>query len=416
MSSARSVNDPDVLIIGAGPSGAIASSLLTAAGHSVIVLEKTQFPRFSIGESLLPHCMRFIEMAGMMQALVDAGYQHKNGAVFVRNGEYSAFDFRDKVSPGWGTTYQVVRADFDHLLAREAERLGADIRYQQEILECAAAVDRVELVAQTASGERLRYSGRFLLDASGFGRVLPRLLKLDRPSQFPVRRSINTHVEDRISDPTYDRNKILIGVHPVHHDVWYWLIPFSGGRTSIGVVARDSFYADLPTDPLTRIRWLIDQEPAFSALLKNAVYDTQVREISGYAADVSSLWGPGFALLGNAGEFLDPVFSSGVTIAMKSASLAVAAVRRQLDGETVDWETDYAKPLKRGVDTFRAFVETWYDGRFQDIVFYNRQQPEVKRMIAAILAGYAWDESNPYVEQPLRRLDVLARVCRAQPV
>jgi flavin-dependent dehydrogenase len=406
------MNSADVLIIGAGPSGAIASSLLTAAGRSVIVLEKTQFPRFSIGESLLPHCMRFIEMAGMIPALVDAGYQHKNGAVFVRNGEYTSFDFRDKVSPGWGTTYQVVRADFDQLLAREAERLGADIRYQQEILECNAAVDRVELVAQTASGERLRYSGRFLLDASGFGRVLPRLLKLDRPSAFPVRRSINTHVADRISDPNYDRNKILIGVHPVHHDVWYWLIPFSGGRSSIGVVARDSFYTDLPTDPLTRIRTLIGQEPALASLLKEAVYDTQVREISGYAADVSSLWGPGFALLGNAGEFLDPVFSSGVTIAMKSASLAAAAVDRQLDGETVDWETDYAKPLKRGVDTFRAFVETWYDGRFQDIVFYKHQQPEVKRMIAAILAGYAWDESNPYVEQPLRRLDVLAKVCR----
>jgi len=408
------MNEADVLIIGAGPSGAVASALLTAAGRSVIVLEKQQFPRFSIGESLLPHCMRFIEMAGMMQPLVDAGYQHKNGAVFVRNGQFNSFDFRDKVSPGWGTTYQVVRADFDHLLAREAERLGADIRYRQEILECEFVRDRVRLLAQTADGERLRYDGRFLLDASGFGRVLPRLLKLDRPSQFPVRRSINTHVEDRITHPDYDRNKILIGVHPEQHDVWYWLIPFSGGRSSIGVVARDSFYQGLPTDPLTRIRGLIEQEPTFALLLKDAVYDTQVREIAGYAADVSSLWGPGFALLGNAGEFLDPVFSSGVTIAMKSASLAVAAVDRQLDGEAVDWEADYAKPLKRGVDTFRAFVETWYDGRFQDIVFYKRQQPEVKRMIAAILAGYAWDEANPYVEEPMRRLEVLAKVCRAQ--
>ncbi|HTO58015.1 MAG TPA: NAD(P)/FAD-dependent oxidoreductase [Pseudomonadales bacterium] len=408
------MNEADVLIIGAGPSGAVASALLTAAGRSVIVLEKQQFPRFSIGESLLPHCMRFIEMAGMMQPLVDAGYQHKNGAMFVRNGQYSAFDFREKFSPGWGTTYQVVRADFDQLLAREAERLGADVRYRQEILDVELANDRVRLTAEAASGERSHYEGRFLLDASGFGRVLPRLLKLDRPSRFPVRRSINTHVVDRISDPDYDRNKILIGVHPEHHDVWYWLIPFCAGRSSIGIVARDSFFEALPRDPLTRIRGLIGQEPALAALLKDAVYDTQVREISGYAADVSSLWGPGFALLGNAGEFLDPVFSSGVTIAMKSASLAAAVLNRQFDGETVDWEADYALPLRRGVDTFRAFVEAWYDGRFQDIVFSKRQQPEVKRMIASILAGYAWDEANPYVEQPLRRLDVLAKVCRAQ--
>jgi len=408
------VNAADVLIIGAGPAGAVASALLTAAGRSVIVLEKQQFPRFSIGESLLPHCMRFIEMAGMMQPLVDAGYQHKNGAMFVRNGQYCAFDFRDKFSPGWGTTYQVVRADFDQLLAREAQRLGADVRYRQEILDVEFADGRVQLNAQAADGERSRYEGRFLLDASGFGRVLPRLLNLDRPSRFPVRRSINTHVVDRIADPNYDRNKILIGVHPEHHDVWYWLIPFCAGRSSIGVVARDSFFDGLPRDPLTRIRRLIDQEPALAALLQDAVYDTQVREISGYAADVSSLWGPGFALLGNAGEFLDPVFSSGVTIAMKSASLAAAVLNRQFDGEAVDWEADYAVPLRLGVDTFRAFVEAWYDGRFQDIVFSKRQQPDVKRMIASILAGYAWDEANPYVDQPRRRLDVLAKVCRAQ--
>jgi flavin-dependent dehydrogenase len=407
------MNSADVLIIGAGPAGAIASSLLTAAGHSVIVLEKTQFPRFSIGESLLPHCMHFIEMAGMTQALVDAGYQHKNGAVFVRNGKRTSFDFRDKISPGWGTTYQVVRADFDHLLAREAERQGADIRYRQEILECEFVDGRARLLAQTETGERVQYEGRFLLDASGFGRVLPRLLKLDRPSQFPVRRSINTHVEDRISHPGYDRNKILVGVHPEHRDVWYWLIPFCHGRSSIGVVARDSFFQGLPADPLERIQSLVAQEPELAAILRNAVYDTQVREISGYAADVTSLWGPGFALLGNAGEFLDPVFSSGVTIAMKSAYLAVDAIKRQFNGETVDWESDFAAPLKRGVDTFRAFVETWYDGRFQDIVFFERQQPQVKRMIASVLAGYAWDENNPYVEQPMRRLDVLAKLCQA---
>ena len=230
------------------------------------------------------------------------------------------------------------RADFDHLLAREAQRQGADIRYQQEILECEFVDGRTKLLAQTASGERLRYEGRFLLDASGFGRVLPRLLKLDQASQFPVRRSINTHVEDRISHPGYDRNKILVGVHPEHRDVWYWLIPFCQGRSSIGVVARDSFFQGLPADPLERIQSLVQQEPELAAILGNAVYDTQVREISGYAADVTSLWGPGFALLGNAGEFLDPVFSSGVTIAMKSAYLAVDALKRQFKGETVDWD------------------------------------------------------------------------------
>jgi flavin-dependent dehydrogenase len=402
----------DVLIIGAGPAGAIAAALLIARGHRVIVLEKTRFPRFSIGESLLPHCMQFLEAANMVQPLVDAGYQHKNGAVFVRGDKRAAFDFRDKLSPGWGTTFQVVRADFDLLLAREAERQGADVRYEQEILECHLDSERAHVVARTADGTRLEYSGKFLLDASGFGRVVPRLLKLDRPSAFPVRRSINTHVADHICRPDYDRNKILVAVHPDHKDVWYWLIPFCNGRSSIGVVARDSFFEGLPSDPMTRIKTLIKQEPALSALLNDAEYDSQVREISGYAADVTNLWGHGYALLGNAGEFLDPVFSSGVTIAMKSAFLATGVLHDQLSGKPVDWDRDFAIPLRRGVDTFRAFVEAWYDGRFQDIVFFDRQQPEVKRMIAAVLAGYAWDENNPYVRQP-RRLDVLARLCRS---
>ena len=405
------MTDTDVIVIGAGPSGAIAAALLTAQGHKVIVLEKTRFPRFSIGESLLPQCMQFIEAAGMIQSVVDAGYQHKNGAVFSRNGKRVAFDFREKLSPGWGTTFQVVRAEFDHLLAREAERQGADVRYEQEILECDFANDHVQVRAQTAAGERLDYRARFLLDASGFGRVLPRLLKLERPSSFPVRRSIFTHVADRISQPGHDRNKILIAVHPEHHDVWYWVIPFNNGRSSIGVVARDEFFAALPADLPTRIKMLIRQEPGLATLLGDADYDTPVREISGYAADVTHLWGPGFALLGNAGEFLDPVFSSGVTIAMKSAFLATRVLHEQLSGKQVDWDRDYALPLRRGIDTFRAFVDAWYDGRFQDVVFFERQQTDVKRMIASILAGYAWDENNPYVQQP-RRLDVLARLCR----
>ncbi len=402
----------DVLIIGAGPSGAIAAALLMAAGHKVIVLEKTRFPRFSIGESLLPQCMAFIESAKMIQPVIDAGYQHKNGAVFSRRGKRVAFDFRDKLSPGWGTTFQVVRADFDHLLAREAERQGADVRYEQEILECDCTNERVQVRAQTSTGEQLDYQARFLLDASGFGRVLPRLLKLERPSAFPVRRSIFTHVADRISQPDHDRNKILIAVHPDHHDVWYWAIPFANGRSSIGCVAREDFFNDLPADLPTRIKLLVRQEPGLAVLLDDAIYDTPVREITGYSADVTNLWGPGFALLGNAGEFLDPVFSSGVTIAMKSAFLATRVLHEQLSGNPVDWDREYVVPLRRGIDTFRAFVDAWYDGRFQDIVFFERQQPEVKRMIASILAGYAWDENNPYVAQP-RRLDVLAKLCRS---
>ena len=100
-----------------------------------------------------------------------------------------------------------------------------------------------------------------------------------------------------------------------------------------------------------------------------------------------------------------------MTIAFKSASMAAALLQRQFAGEVVDWQTDYSIPLKKGVDTFRAFVESWYSGGFQDIIFFENQQPEIRRMISAILAGYAWDTSNPLVKETARRLAALESLC-----
>ena len=405
------MNESDVLIIGAGPSGSVAGALLAQAGRSVTVLERQKFPRFSIGESLLPQSMEFLERAQMLRAVVEAGYQYKNGAAFVRGERHSSFDFRDKFSPGWGTTYQVVRADFDNLLAQEAARLGARVLFEHEILEFEHN-GAATLVVKAPDGAVTTYRAQFVLDGSGFGRVLPRLLNLERPSGFPLRRSIFTHVADRIDSPDHDRAKILIAVHPDHQDVWYWLIPFPRGRCSVGVVARDEFLESRGGELAPRLQQLICEEPTLARLLAHAEFDTPVREIRGYAADVAQMAGPGFALLGNAGEFLDPVFSSGVTIAMKSAVLATDLLGRMLDGGDVDWESEFARPLKRGVDTFRAFVEAWYDGRFQDIVFAPEPNPRIKQMICAVLAGYAWDESNPYVESAARRISALAKSCR----
>jgi flavin-dependent dehydrogenase len=402
----------DVLIIGAGPSGAVAAALLRQAGLSVLVLEKEQFPRFSIGESLLPQSMGLLEEAGMLRPVVEAGFQYKNGAAFVRGTRHTDFDFRDKSSEGWATTYQVQRATFDKVLADEAARRGAEIRYRHEILEVDVSGPPT-LTVRDPDGRTYQARGRFLLDASGFARVLPRLLKLHRPSRFPVRRAMFTHVEDGISPKSsFDRNKIRVTVHPQHVDVWYWMIPFSNGRSSIGVVAADEFLKPFEGDLTAGLKALHDQDPGLRALLKDAVWDTPARQLMGYASDVSSLWGPGFALLGNAGEFLDPVFSSGVTIAFKSASLSTKLVVKQLRGETVDWENDYALPLRKGVDAFRSFVESWYRGGFQDVIFYEKQDPEIRRKICSILAGYAWDESNPYVAKPAR-LQVLEEICKS---
>lgn len=405
------VEETEVVITGAGPSGAVAAGLLRKQGHDVIVLERETFPRFSIGESLLPQSMAYIEEAGMLRDVVEAGFQYKNGACFSWGERITSFDFRDKFSPGWSTTYQVQRGRFDKVLADAAQRMGADVRYRQEVT--AVDVSGAPLVTvKPADGEPYQVKAKLLLDASGFARLLPRLLELELPSTFPVRQAFFTHVEDHI-DPAsgFDRNKIRVAVHPQHVDVWFWLIPFSDGRCSLGVVATAAFLDQFPGDELTKLKTLVAQEPAFAKLLANAVWDTPARTLRGYASNVKRLCGPGYALLGNAGEFLDPVFSSGVTIALTSASLAAKCAHRQLGGETVDWNADFAVPLKRGVDAFRAYVEAWYSGGFQKIIFHPAPQPDIRRMICSLLAGYAWDQKNPYVAEPKRRLQVLEQVC-----
>lgn len=401
----------EILIIGAGPAGAVAAGLLRKQGRQVLILEKEQFPRFSIGESLLPQSMQYIEEAGMLRAVVEAGFQYKNGAAFVRDGRRTEFDFRQKFSAGWGTTYQVQRADFDKVLADCAERAGATLRYRHEVLRVDVDGEQPRVEVRAPDGEEYAVQAQFLLDASGFARILPRLLELESPSGFPVRGAIFTHVRDHIPLGSFDRNKILVTIHPRHQDVWFWTIPFSNGRCSLGVVAETSFLQRYTGSETERLRAIVGEDPGLSTLLGKADWDTPARQLVGYSANVRSLWGRNYALLGNAGEFLDPVFSSGVTIAFKSASLANACLERQFAGENVDWEADYARPLRAGVDAFRTIVEAWYAGGFQKVIFHATPSREVREMICSILAGYAWDRSNPYVAEPRRRLAVLEQLC-----
>ncbi len=247
----------EVLIIGAGPSGAVAAALLCRQGLGVLVLEREQFPRFSIGESLLPQSMEYLEQAGMLDAVQRAGFQIKNGAAFGRGEQYSEFDFSDKFSAGWSYTYEVPRARFDHLLALEAERQGAEIRFRHEVIAVDLSGARPRVTIKDDQNETFMVEAGFILDASGFGRVLPRLLGLERPSDFPVRGALFTHVEDRIASippKTFDRNKIRINVQPDNRDLWYWVIPFSDGRCSIGVVGGLEALARYQGTELERLR------------------------------------------------------------------------------------------------------------------------------------------------------------------
>ncbi|MDR8364610.1 MULTISPECIES: NAD(P)/FAD-dependent oxidoreductase [Pseudomonas] len=404
-----------VLVIGAGPSGAIAAALLKRKGHDVLMIERQHFPRFSIGESLLSHCLDFVEEAGMLDAVNAAGFQRKNGAAFAWGDQYSTFDFGDTFTNGKPTTFQVQRADFDKLLADQAELQGVDVRYGEAIVSVDFSLPKPQLDVLREDGSQYRVEADFVLDASGYGRVLPRLLDLEAPSNFPVRQAVFTHVEDCIDSPAFDREKILITTHPTQRDIWFWTIPFSNGRCSVGVVAAAEHFEGRTENLDDCLRGFIAETPSLAGVLNNAVWDTPARTIGGYSANVKTLHGQGFALLGNAAEFLDPVFSSGVTIAMRSASMAAGVLHRQLQGESVDWQTEFAEPLKRGVNTFRCYVEGWYAGTFQDVIFYQGGTADIRRMISSILAGYAWDERNPFVSEPKRRLRMISDLCAQDP-
>ncbi|MDN3557098.1 NAD(P)/FAD-dependent oxidoreductase [Halomonas maura] len=407
--------DADVLIIGAGPAGAAAAAWLARAGYRVRVLERDHFPRFCLGESLLPACMEDLSRAGLLDSVQRGGYQVKDGAAFTWRGREATVDFRDQPGPGWRHTYQVERADFDQRLIHAASGQGVEVEFGVTVTEVHPDHRRPRLTRVDQHGRTRVLTARFLLDASGPGRVIARALSLARPPRLAPRQALFSHVDDGIRDAAFDRDKILIAIHPREAGVWYWLIPFSGGRASLGVVGDPAALARHGGTPEARWQALLDAEPRLRGLLRDARRRRPLGELQGYAAAACRLHGPGYAVLGNAGEFLDPVFSSGVTIALRSALLAAPLVARRLDGEAIDWAAAFETPLRRGIATFRAFVEAWYDGRLPAIIFHPRQPASLRRQISAVLAGYAWDDDNPFVRAPNRRLTALARLCAHRP-
>lgn len=397
----------DVLVIGGGPSGSIVSALLNKQGIKVLCVEKEKFPRFVIGESLLPNCMNILREAGFLEAVEAYGFQYKNGAAFSWKDEYRYFDFCDKSSNGDGTTFQVQRAVFDKILIDEAIKQGVEVCFETAVED----INFLDQYTETTLSDGQKIQAKYIIDASGYGRVLPRKLNLEVPSTLSPKKAYFTHIKDNIDEILYDRKKILITTHPEFRDVWFWLIPFSNGRCSIGVVGEESRLNINSSDEDT-LKHHVYLAPMLKRLLDKAVWDMPIRTISSYSKDVKQLYGHRYVLLGNASEFLDPVFSSGVTIAMVSAKLASQVVTKILNGDQFDMQKEYVEPLMFGINTFRTYVEGWYNTKFQDVIYAKDENHKVKRQICSILAGYAWDHTNPYATRSNEALEVLAQICK----
>ena len=404
--------DVDVLIIGAGPAGSTAAALLHHEGFRLLVVEKQRFPRFVIGESLLPHCMDLLQEADLLQCVERHHFIHKNGAVFKRGDVTCNFDFSAQFTAGWKHTFQVPRADFDKILADTVAARGVEILYEHSVAAVNFEPSHATVTLQQPGVSPRTVTAAFVLDCSGYGRVLPRLLNLEMPSRFPAREALFTHVTGDRRPEGREEGKIWVCIHP--QGAWLWIIPFSNGRTSVGAVATPDFFAAYPEAPEERLRAILRDDPNAGPRLAGTKFAFPPQRIAGYACAVKQLYGPGFALVGNATEFLDPIFSSGVTLALASANRAARVLTHHLRGETVNWQRDYADHVMQGINTFRAYVSAWYEGTLQDIFFSAQRNPDVMRQICSVLAGYVWDLANPYVSQPERALPLLSRIVRAK--
>ena len=404
--------DVDVLIIGAGPAGCVAASLLHREGFKVRVIEKQRFPRFVIGESLLPHCMDYLQEAGLLEAVAKENFIQKFGAVFHRDGGTCNFDFSAQFTEGWKYTWQVTRAEFDLALANAVQAKGIEILFEHGVSGVEFHDTHATTTVTHPDGSSRPTTSRFVLDCSGYGRVLPRLLNLEQPSHLPTREALFAHVTGDHRPEGREEGKIWACLHP--SDAWLWIIPFSNGRTSVGVVATPEIFARFPGTPEEQLRAIVSTDPSAGPRLRDMQLAFAPQRIVGFSCGVKQIHGPRYALVGNATEFLDPIFSSGVTLALASASRAAKVLTRELRGETVNWQADYADWVMGGINAFHAYVAAWYDGTLPDIFFNAGRNRDIMRQVCSVLAGYVWDKSNPYVTQPERALPLLSRIIKSQ--
>jgi flavin-dependent dehydrogenase len=404
--------DVDVVIIGAGPAGSIAAMKLLNAGLSVVVLEKATFPRYVIGESLLPHCMDYLNDLDLIDLINKEGFQVKTGATFVREGHHCQFIFKNKHTKGWDTTWQVQRERFDQVLINEAENRGADVKYRATVCGFKNADGFRKITYNNEDGVEVHIQSKFVVDASGYGRVLPKLLNLigktnSVPRSGAFCRIKDTkrpkHLNNNISHISFDDNKS-----------WAWVIPFSNGTSSIGLIGDTKSVEKWMENNGQLFHEIFSSDRFFGERFKNEELIMSIRSSTNYASTVTQLYGPGYVLCGNATEFLDPIFSSGVTLAIASGHNAATLVIDQLNGKDVDWEKDYSEHLIKGINVFRSYVKAWYDGTMATIFFTDQFNEKTKGQLCSVLAGYVWDESNPFVSKHYRLPKTLAQVIELQ--
>lgn len=397
----------DILIIGAGPSGTVAAGYLQQQNASVLVVEKQKFPRYTIGESLIPRCMDNFDEAGFLDVLNEQNYQKKHGARFLRKDEESIFDFSKKFGEGWDWTWQVPRDHFDQVLAEDIQKRGIPVWFDAMVSSVKKESDYWSIEIEYENEIRI-IEAKFIIDSSGNGRVLANQLGLEAPPKIYDHSSIFTQIKEKNRPEGLAGEQISFEI--LNQETWFWYIPFSNGNSSLGFVGPNKWFKQFSKDPTLAFYEMLKESKLYKGRFDDYEFLFRPIQMKNVSKNVKAICGDGFALTGNSAEFLDPVFSSGVAFATESGLLAAKLAFKELQGNKVDWQADYSEYMQSGVDVFATYVEAWYNGKLQKIFFAKNQNEQIKAQICAVLAGYVWDRKNPFVRNHKRMLENVSRL------
>jgi flavin-dependent dehydrogenase len=383
-------NNLDVIIIGAGPSGSAASAVLAENGLRVQVLEREKFPRYHIGESLLPFTFYPLKRLGLIDKMRQSAFVKKHSVQFIsQSGKASQpFYFSTRYEADVAQTWQVLRSEFDQMLMDNARAKGAQIREETTVRELIQQHGRtLGVKALTKSGEELEFRAPMTLDCSGREAFAPTRLnwRVREPKLNKV--AVWTYYRGAMRDPGLEEGATTVAYVP--EKGWFWYIPQHRDMISVGVVAEGKY---LTREGVREPKDIFIREIDQNAWIKqHLACGTQVGPYyltSEYSFRSRYCAADGLLLAGDSFGFLDPVFSSGVMLALKSGVLAADAIRTALEAQDVSAErfVQYGRVMREGIENMRKLVYAFYDQNFSFRKLTDKY-PEAAGAVTDCLSG-----------------------------
>jgi len=379
----------DVLVIGGGPAGSTISSLLADRGWRVTLLEKDHHPRFHIGESLLPMNLPILERLGVLQQVREIG-MFKPGIEICSNreaGKTQFFYFDKSLEGTCKHAFQVRRSEFDHLLLKNSAKQGVEIHEGVRVTEVAFRQDATSTVrALDADGQERQWEADFVVDASGRNAFLSTRLGLKEKNENHNSAAVFGHFKGAVRRTGRDEGNI--GLFWFEHG-WFWLIPLRDGVTSVGAVCWPD-YLKTRSGSLDSFLWdTIRLCPAIHERMKEAELIGQATATGNYSYGSRRMWGQGYLLVGDAYAFIDPVFSTGVYLAMNGASMGAEAIDAYLrsGGKSVAQFKKFERVMGRGLRTLSWFIYRFTTPTLHDLFMAPRNTFRMEQALISVLAG-----------------------------